>query len=340
MGKKGEKIKSFAAHGFFVLIVILGLYFVATSSVSLTGHAVLDAATAKEKLESALAESALFNQVSDASICVIINDPEQPMSLQAMKSGAGWTVSQMVDYYAGLTVEDIIVQFPDYDSFSQIVENPSPRNLARGAIERDFEILESRYVELGGNVICDASFQRKYCTALKVMAPADQLIEGDLSCCLTDLSRSERKLLEEHLEGGRYKDETDVLEQPGGGFLGLSMTTMMLGAGIVVALILIVVVVLVRGKGKPAAKPSAGAKPEAGAAAGVARAAVGVAGAAVAGPQPTVSKELSDLQNYVNQAMMQGYAVDDIRTHLLEIGWDQTTADSVVEKAQENMQRQ
>ena len=106
------------------------------------------------------------------------------------------------------------------------------------------------------------------------------------------------------------------------------------------ALILIVVVVLVRGKGKPAAKPSAGAKPEAGAAAGVAGAAVGVAGAAVAGPQPTVSKELSDLQNYVNQAMMQGYAVDDIRTHLLEIGWDQTTADSVVEKAQENMQRQ
>ena len=339
MGKKGEKIKSFAAHGFFVLIVILGLYFVATSSVSLTGHAVLDAATAKEKLESALAESALFNQVSDASICVIINDPEQPMSLQAMKSGAGWTVSQMVDYCAGLTVEDIIVQFPDYDSFSQIVENPSPRNLARGAIERDFEILESRYVELGGNVICDASFQRKYCTALKVMAPADQLIEGDLSCCLTDLSRSERKLLEEHLEGGRYKDETDVLEQPGGGFLGLSMTTMMLGAGIVVALILIVVVVLVRGKGKPAAGPeegAGGAPAEAGTGTGL----PGAAFAAVAGPQPTVSKELSDLQNYVNQAMMQGYAVDDIRTHLLEIGWDQTTADSVVEKAQENMQRQ
>ena len=54
MKKAGEKFKSFLVHGMFVVVVLLGLYFIVSSTAHITGHAVLDAATAKTKLETAL----------------------------------------------------------------------------------------------------------------------------------------------------------------------------------------------------------------------------------------------------------------------------------------------
>jgi len=86
MKKEGDKAKSYAVHAVFVIIVVMSVYFILTSSPTMTGHAVLDAATAKAKLESALASSAMFGQLQQASICVVINDPGQPLSLQAGKS--------------------------------------------------------------------------------------------------------------------------------------------------------------------------------------------------------------------------------------------------------------
>ena len=336
MKKKGEKLKSFALHGLFVVMTLMGIYFIVTSSVSITGHAVLDAQTAKEKLESALSSSAMFNQVSEGSMCIVINDPEQPLSLQAVKSDTGWIVSEMIGFCTGLKSEDVVVQFPDYDSFSDIVDNPSPKNLASGAMNRDFEVLESRFVELGGNVICDEKFTEKYCTALKLTASSTDLIDGDLSCCLDDLSRSEKKLLEQHLNEGNFKDETGVIETAGV-ISGLGMSTIIMsGIGLLIAIILVTASVMMRGK----EKSSGQAKP---ADIGVVSATGVTATPMISGvsnqaePRTTPSKELADLQEYVSQAMTQGYGAEDIRTHLLEIGWDQTTADSVIEKAQEKI---
>jgi hypothetical protein len=328
MKKAGEKLKSFAIHATFVLIVLVGLYFIVVYSASITGHAVLDEATAKAKLESALESSALFGQVQQTSICVSINEPDQPLSLRAVKTSAGWTVTETTGFCNGLDAEDIVIQFPGYDSYSEVVDNPSPRAIARAAISRDFEILPSRYIELGGNVICDATFKVKYCGALNTMATPAQLIEGDMACCIDKLTRSQKKMLEEHLEQDNFKDEIGIVETPGG-IAGLGMTTSVIILAVVVLAILGGVgVVLMKKKGAvPAAKPEAVRPAVPGA--------LGAPGAPAAEMAPAAeSPEVTELRNYVVQAMGQGYTAEEIRAHLLEIGWDQATADNVVRQAQ------
>ncbi|MFH1064812.1 MAG: hypothetical protein V1729_07035 [Candidatus Woesearchaeota archaeon] len=330
MKKKGERTKAFFIHGLFIVMISLGLYFVITNSVSLTGHAVLDAETAKAKLQTALESSALFSQVTQSSMCIVINDPEQPLSLQAVKSNSGWDIAEMVDYCSGLTMEDIVVQFPDYDSFTKIVDNPSPRAISEGAMNRDFEILESKIVELGGNVKCDSIFKMKYCNALNTMSTPEQLIDGDMSCCIDDLTSSQKKLLASHIAEGGFEDETGVFSESPAGMLGLSMSMI-----IIIAVVLVVVVfgcaaaVLMKGGSKRPDMP--GTPPvtvpgEAGVAA--------MPGAISAGGE---NPEITELKNYVQQVLTQGYTWDQVRTHLLEIGWDDKTADMVIIDAQQKL---
>lgn len=342
MKKSGEKLNSFAVHSLFVVMIVIGIYFIISSSASITGNVVLDAQTAKSQFENTLSSSAMFNQISQGSMCIVINDPAQPLSLQAVKTSTGWTVSEMVGFCTGINAEDVVVQFSDYSSFLDIVNNPSPKNIAKGAMNRDFEILESKFVELGGNVICDETFKEQYCTALKLTAPSTDLIDGDLSCCIDDLSRSEKKLLEQHLQDGDFTDETGVVETAGV-ISGLSMNLiLMLVLGLFVVIIIVVVSVMMRGKSDLSGqiKPAKMGVGSDAAVTGVPVIPV-LSGQAIhppeAEPRTTPAKELVDLQNYVNQAMKQGYSAEDICTHLLEIGWDKATSDSVVENAQKNL---
>jgi hypothetical protein len=327
MKKAGEKEKSIVVHVVFIALVILGVSFILQTAVNLTGYAVLDATTAKAKLETALSSSALFSQLQQASICVVINDPTQPLSLEAIKSSTGWAVTETTGYCAGLTSEDIVVQFSTYDSFSKIVDNPSPMNIANGAISQDYQILQSRYVELGGNVICDAAFKVKYCGALKTMSTPDQLIDGDLTCCIDRLTSSQKKLLEQHLQEGNFRDEIGILEQPGASavFMGMSLTMLLSIGGAVFVLIIIIVAVLAKGKKAPSGMGAAPAMPT--------MPTTPTMPAMRAAQPQREDPQITDLRNYVAGALGQGYAPDEVRTHLLEIGWDSNTADKVIMEA-------
>ncbi|MBI5880773.1 hypothetical protein HZB90_01440 [archaeon] len=332
MKKAGEKEKSIVVHVVFIALVILGVSFILQTAVNLTGYAVLDATTAKAKLETALSSSALFSQLQQASICVVINDPAQPLSLEAIKSGTGWTVTETTGYCAGLTSEDVVVQFSTYDSFSRIVDDPSPMNIANGAISQDYQILQSRYVELGGNVICDAAFKVKYCGALKTMSTPDQLIDGDLTCCIDKLTSSQKKLLEQHLQEGNFRDEIGILEQPGASavFMGMSLTMLLSIGGAAFILIIIIVAVLAKGKKAPSGMGAAPAMPT--------TPTTSTMPAMRAAQPQREDPQITDLRNYVAGALGQGYAPDEVRTHLLEIGWDSNTADRIIGEAQQMAQ--
>jgi len=329
MKKTGEKAKAAMAHALFIAIIALGLYFIIGSGVSLTGHAVLDAETSKTKLESALSSSAILSTLSASNLCVVINDPEQPLSLKATKSSTGWIVTETTGMCSGAMAEDIVVQFANYDSFSKIVDNPSPRNIAQGAIARDYEILKSKYVELGGNVICDATFKVKYCGVLSTMATPEQLIDGDMACCIDKLTRSQKKLLAEHLQDGAFEDEIGILEEPSG-VAGMNMTTSIIILAVFIVVVLGIVVGVVMMKGHKPAKPKASvAKP------GAASPSVGtpIMPARPVVSQPAAPDPVVELQQYVTGVMSNGYTPDEIRAHLLEIGWDEATADKVVTEA-------
>lgn len=367
MKKEGAKVKSFLTHAVFILIVLVGLYFIVTSTVHLTGYAVLDASTAKAKLESALASSSAFQQVTQASLCVVINDPEQPLSLQAVKTSAGWTVSEMVGYCSGQVSEDLVAAFPDYDSFSKMVDNPSPRNIAQGAINQDYQILKSKYVELGGNVVCDAAFKVKYCSALNAMASPEQLIDGDMACCIEKMTKAQRQLLEQHLQQGTYRDELGILEQPSGVLGGMNMTSIIFSVVVLIIVIVgIVVGVLLKGGSKPApakaakpvsatsaAPPAPGAMPGAvpgqptpsmpgtgGATPYGAMAQQAMQATVQAAAQPKESPQITELRDYVKGVLIEGYDPEEIRMHLLEIGWDQQTSDKVLMEAYQQAQQE
>ncbi|MFC1742318.1 hypothetical protein ACFL3V_07320 [Nanoarchaeota archaeon] len=328
MKKAGERVKSFSIHALFIILVAVGLYFIVSHSVSLTGHVVLDADTARTKLETAFASSSVFGAFSTASFCIIINDAEDPATFNAVSSGGSWTVVQTTGFCNGLDSDDLVVQFADYDSFSKVVDNPTPRALASAAKNRDFEILPSRYVEAGGNVLCDSIFRMQYCSALKTMGSSEELIDGDLSCCVDDLTRSQKKLLEQHLAAGSYEDEIKALEQPG--IAGLPFNTSIIVLVVVVIIVLFVIIAAFAIHGK---KPAPAAKTAAGKLAAAPGAVPSVPGAPPA--QAGVDPGVVELGNYVKGVIASGYPHDEVRAHLLQIGWDAVTADKVIAEAQQ-----
>lgn len=316
MKKEGEQIKSLATHSLFLLLVAGGLYFLISGETAYTGYAVIAPEDAAVSLQSVLSSSALFTELQQSSICVVINDREQPLSLSASKSSRGWQVTRASGFCSGLSSQDLAVQFSDYDSFSKTIKNPSPRSLATAAINGDFQILESRYVERGGNVVCDAAFKVKYCDALNVMATPEQLIEGDLVCCLDKVTRSQKKILEEHLQEGTFEDETGIMQTPGGGGAGGMMTS-------VIALIIIVLllgggaaVFVLKGKAKKEKQQRQNKikQDEVEYGAG----------------SSSDSQEINELREYISHVFQQGYDETEIKAHLSEIGWDEQTVDRVL----------
>ncbi|NQU79849.1 hypothetical protein HQ545_08845 [Candidatus Woesearchaeota archaeon] len=339
--KEGDKLKQYLLHAVFVVVIAIAILFIIDSTSNITGHAVINPEGAQKQLETAFSSSSLFGRVSSASICVVINDAADPATFKAVKSAAGWTVNNDRGLCSGARSEDLIVQFSDYASFSKIVENPSPRNLANGAINRDFEILPSKNVEMGGNVVCDASFKSRFCSVLKLMASSEQLIDGDLSCCLEDITKAQRKQLEEHVAQGSYKDESGILQQPSGVasiMTGMSTIIIISIVGVIVLIGAIVGVMLKKTKKSPKpltdkslsgiTSPSIG--PTMGTTPGFSSG-VGIAPRPAA--PPAEDPGITELRNYVRQALSQGYAQDQVRAHLLEIGWAPATADKILNEA-------
>ena len=56
--------------------------------------------------------------------------------------------------------------------------------------------------------------------------------------------------------------------------------------------------------------------------------------------QPAESPEITELRQYVTGVLIEGYSPDEVRTHLLEIGWDAGTADKILNEAYKEAQAQ
>ena len=336
--------RDFIINSIFIVLVITSLFLIIKSETnSITGMQVLDATTAKLKLETALSSSSFVGMVTQGSMCVVGNDPAQPVSYLAINSGGSWSVTEEDDFFCGgIQSQDFLIMFSSYDDYSRIMDDPSPRNIVNGAVVRTFEILPSRHVEQGGNVICDAAFKVKYCDALKTMSTPDQLIEGDMVCCLDKLTRTQRKQLEKHLLDGAYRDEIGILEQPGG---GINITNMFL---------LVVVLVVLGGgaagyflfakkKSKVESIP-AGEKQEMGKSAPAGVQAAGMApmnngmqrqttSTNMGVPAGAQDSQVAQLKQYAYQTLQQGYTPQELYQHFVEQGWDQKTALEAVNEA-------
>ena len=285
-----EGLERFFSHALFIamIIVVLGVLYVSLrTGSSLTGNAVYEADEATTSLESALNGALFLQSLDQTSACFIISGDEEHV-LSAQKIGGEFTVSEENSCSSGA---DLVLKFVDYDSFLDITQDFSVSNLKSGMGGEKFYILPSTHVETGGNVLCDASFKARYCDSLTFFGTPEELISGDLSCCIDKLSKDQQKLLEAHLASGLYSDEGPQLESPA--LAGLSTYVFI---GILGVLILLggTAVFLHMTKKTPA---------------------------------PIVDPKVEQLKSYVSGVIAQGYSMDQVYAYLKQQGWpDETLA--------------
>ena len=268
-----------------MIMMVLGvLYLSLKTGTSFTGNAVYAADEATATLESALNGALFLNGVNTVSACFIISGDEEHV-LKAQKDGGDFTVSESSTSCTGR--EDIILKFNNYDDFVATISDFSVNNLKAGMGGNRFYILPSSHVESGGNVICDATFKANYCDTLTFFGSAEELISGDLSCCMDTLTKDQQKLLAEHLASGLYQNEQPQVESPSSTGLSTYLFSAIIG---MLALLGIAAVVLHMTKKTPV-------------------------------PPPAPDPRIVQLKNYVGKAMAAGYTRDQLYTYLKQQGW-------------------
>ena len=291
--RASEKARFVLAHGLFLLLITLSLIFVMkTHGPSITGFAVYDSSEAQQLLETAIESSSFFEQVPQTNFCVMIKGGEEVHSLDITKSGSSAIVRETRDMCDGVEREDLIVKFNSYDDFKEIMENPSTNAIMSGRAGEKYYILESKFVEKGGNVLCDEIFKERFCGAALQFGTSEQLIEGDLSCCLGKLTAAQQKLLDEHLGLGEFADET--VAKPEKTFLTITN---------LIAFLFIIIIVFITVAGTINNKRH---------------------------KQMTMKKaeevlrtKTESLKKYIHDALDNGYSATQIEGHLKENGWEE-----------------
>ncbi|MFC1755421.1 hypothetical protein ACFL96_18860 [Thermoproteota archaeon] len=319
MKKDGENSVFYrgAAHLIFIffIIYVIGVFFVHPQFFGeggITGYAVYDEADATQKIEAAFATATFINTIPNANICIQIKDGTDEHVFKVRKAPAGVTVTDSTDYCDGQSAEDIIIKFVSYDDFSDLMASFTVSNIIAGTGGSKYYILPSKYVKSGGDVVCNSAFKAKFCGAASQFGGAEELIAGDMYCCLDTLTREQQRLLSDHLAESGFENELAPLEEEPGssGFLGSYFFYFIIGLFVLMG---VGVVVL---KKKPS--PKLEKKPS------------------VAGPAPATPPEdpkVAQLADYISNTLKTGYTKEQVYQHLVQQGWQQDIMNKAFAKA-------
>ncbi|MFQ5474763.1 MAG: hypothetical protein ACE5DM_02905, partial [Candidatus Nanoarchaeia archaeon] len=247
MAKSGESsLYRGAVHLVFILFVVyvIAAFFVYPGyfEASVTGYAVYEEGEAQQKIEAAFSTASFLNSVPNANFCIQIKDEGAEHVFKVDKTPMGVNVVPSSDYCDGVSGEDLIVKFNDYDAFSAIMDDFTIQNIMSGKAGDKYYILESRAVQRGGDVNCDAAFKAKFCNAVSQFGSAEELITGDVYCCLDTMTRNQQRLLSDHLASSGFQNEMATIEKPSSVPGSLNMiifaavlgTLLLLGVGVMV----------------------------------------------------------------------------------------------------------
>lgn len=305
-----KELKRGVMHGVFILILLSIVIFASWhSSPTITGFAVYDQDAAKAKIEQALSSSAFFNQVNNADLCILIQDGETAHVFNVVKDFTGLTVLSSEGFCKGLYSEDLVIKFNDYDSFTDVFDSFTPANIIAGKAGADYYILESKFVRAGGDVDCVDEFAIKYCDALNQISTPEQLIEGDMSCCIPELTAAQKNLLKQHLAQTGFEDETAARTESPMQILSGNMFNIIIyivfGALIIVVLLVFVLKRKPKKEEKQALQPSE------------------------MQTAPAEDPRIAQLKQYIMSTEQQGYSREQIYDTLLDQGWQKEVLDHV-----------
>ena len=247
----------------------------------------------------------MLNMMIEGKICMIVDTPNGAVSYDITKSNGIVDVVKSDNFYcSGQYNEDFIIHYIDYNSFLDDIANPSWDNFVSGRGGNSYYILPSKYVDAGGNVVCNDDFKSKFCPLINSYVKDEgSLIKGDLVCCIDHpLTKQEIILLKEHLSNPNFVDESGALSKPAG---KVSPSGTIIFSIIIIIIIVAVIVGILKGK-KKAGK---GKKEEKG------RLNLG---------EEEIDEEL---RGYIRKALSLGYPENELRQKLLNVGWKEDVID-------------
>ncbi|RME77346.1 hypothetical protein D6774_04680 [Candidatus Woesearchaeota archaeon] len=289
-------IRKRASQIAFAFLLLTGIVLVLHSSgqPSITGFAVKDSSQTGVLLESALNDNSVFSKAGVSNLCLIVEN----ISYDVSKTSDVFVVSQSSGDCDGPLQEDLIIKFNSYEDFLGVVSDPTPLNIVRGRAGVHYYILPSRMVQTGGNVICDAEFKAKYCPVARSLTTEEELIRGDLTCCIDKLTPELEKLMEEHYASGTFVNEdSPVVHQPANN--GFWMWIIGLFVGLLVIILISVITLRVMTKEQTKKSES----------------------------NAESNGTIDQLKAYIEQTLAQGYSPEQIRAYLEGQGWSDAKLD-------------
>jgi len=291
----------------FLVLVALGIALLINSTnPTITGYQTASSTNPTSStdtatlIEQALNSNTMFTRATQGSLCIIIQGGD---SFKAIKTGTTFSVAQSKQYYCdGIASEDFILKFNSYDDLLEVIKDPTPQKLISTSSGEKFQILPSRLVQEGGNVICDEEFKKTYCDSALSIGTRSELIQGDLSCCLDTLTSSEKDMLQQHYEGTTFvNEETPSESRTPASILGISSTMIFVLVFSILSVILLAVIGYHYLPKKQKEEP--------------------------------INPKSAELIAYVKNTLSQGYDEAQIKTYLQQEGWDLPSIENAFERA-------
>ena len=153
---------------------------------SITGYAVattsIDAQTA---LQQTLRNIDL--ETKDARMCINVrNDVGEVFAFRLRQRGNLMDITPDNPHCEGPNNEDVVITFEDFNVLTSFNTNRMLQAAKQGRIM----LWESRYVRKGGDLICDASFEEKYCNFINSNIPKNKREELGITCCQDEMAAS------------------------------------------------------------------------------------------------------------------------------------------------------
>jgi len=112
---------------------------------------------------------------NDVKTCINIRVADEIHSFSVRKGNV-----DIDDFYcSGKDKENIVLTFHDYNSFLEFSNETSFNR----DIDEYFDVWESRYVKLGGEINCSVEFKEDFCPIFLLYMDSDQLEDYGLECC-------------------------------------------------------------------------------------------------------------------------------------------------------------
>jgi len=169
-----------------IYLVIILLNGIGDNQEAITGNAVLEKPQDAQVIIQEIVRDEMFGDLGPlAKVCIgVKNSSNGTYFFKVRKQGELFNVQPSTNYCDGISGEDLVLVFLDYDRLLSLKDKLSFDPLVEDSTGEYFQIWQSKYVKSGGLLLCDQKFKEQYCTFINnQLNNQEQKAVGTYSCC-------------------------------------------------------------------------------------------------------------------------------------------------------------